>query len=109
MAIVNFGYTDGSGDYYISIDSGKCDGCSKCIDACPQGIFELGEDEADPLRDELVARVKEVPRKNLRYVCAACKPYLTSLIGVKTEASVREMKNLPCVAACDKEAIAHSW
>ena len=30
--IANYGYKDGSGDWFISIDTDRCNGCGKC---CP--------------------------------------------------------------------------
>jgi ferredoxin len=38
--IANYGYTDGSGDWYISIDTGKCNGCGRCVEACSEGVLE---------------------------------------------------------------------
>ena len=107
--LANYGYKDGSGEYFITLDTDKCDGCAACVSACPYGVFEVGEDLNDPFREEPVALVSDTQRKKLRYTCASCKPYLTSLTGVQTETSLREMKNLPCVAACEPGAIAHSW
>ena len=107
--LANYGYKDGSGDYFIAIDTDKCDGCGKCEKACPQGVFEMGPDDADPFRDEPVAKAAEGQRKKLRYVCAPCKQYLTSLSGVKTEESIKGMEKLPCVVACESGAISHSW
>lgn len=112
--LANWGYQDGSGDYFITIDTDKCDGCGKCVEACPQGVLEVGEDPADPLREEPVAFVSEAQRKKLKYTCSPCKTYLTSEGGGSASRSTpemlaRELKKLPCVAACDKEAITHSW
>lgn len=112
--LANWGYQDGSGEYFITIDTDKCDGCGKCADACPQNALEIGEDPADPLRDDPVAFVSEEQRKKLRYTCSPCKTYLTSAGGSAAsrpspETLARELKNLPCVAECEKEAITHSW
>ncbi len=112
--LANWGYQDGSGEYFITIDTDKCDGCGKCADACPQNVFGVGEDPADPLRDEPVAFVSEEQRKKLRFACSPCKTYLTSKGGnassrPSTEILARELKNLACVAACEKAAITHSW
>lgn len=101
--IAQYGYKDGSGVYYISIDTEKCNGCvdadsPKCVEACPSGVFEVGEDEIDPFREEPVAKVREEHRNKLRFSCAPCKP-----------ASGWDAEKLPCVAACPKGAIAHSW
>jgi ferredoxin len=90
--IANYGYTDGSGTYLISIDSGKCNGCGDCITACPQGLFEVAPDDYD----DMVARVKDEYRKDLKYLCGPCKP-------------VSGRKELPCISACKPGAITHSW
>ena len=94
--IANYGYKDGSGDYFISIDTDKCDGCGKCITACPVSIFEVGEDMNDPFREEPVASIKENERKKLKYICGPCKP-------------VSDRPPLPCMEACELGAINHSW
>jgi len=107
--LANYGYKDGSGEYFITIDTDKCDGCGACVTACREGVFEVGEDPNDPFREEPEAFATDAQRKKLRYTCAPCKPYLTSLAGITTEVSLREMKNLPCVAACETGAIVHSW
>ena len=107
--IANYGYRDGAGYFFISIDTDKCNGCGECVKACPRGVLELALNEVDPLSDALVAVVTEAQRKKIRYTCSPCKPYLTSLAGEQTELSLREMKKLPCVAVCEPEAIAHSW
>jgi len=92
----NYGYSDGSGDWYIRIDTKLCNACANCVDACPAGSFELTEDEHDPLSDELKACIKTAHRKSIKYVCSPCKP-------------VQDRPPLPCVAVCEVEAIAHSW
>jgi len=95
--IAHYGYKDGSGDWFIAIDTDKCDGCGKCVEACPAKIFEvLDEDPNDPLRDEPVVVVRDDKRKKIKYECGPCKP-----------ASNRPP--LPCVEACPTNAISHSW
>ncbi len=94
--IANFGYKDGSGEYFISIDTDKCDGCNDCIPVCPAGVLELRENDYDPLADDMMAAVTEVHRKKISYSCAPCKPDDRSA-------------ELPCVAACEPDAITHSW
>ncbi len=94
--IANYGYTDGSGDFFIAIDTDKCDGCKDCVPACPQGVFAVGEDPNDPLSEEPVAMVTDAQRKKLKYTCAACKPD-------------HDRPPLPCVQACKPLAISHSW
>ena len=94
--LANYGYKDGSGEFFITIDTDKCDGCKDCVPACPSAVFIVGEDPNDPLRDEPVAVVSEEQRKKLKYSCAPCKPD-------------RDRPQLPCVTACTPLAISHSW
>ncbi len=94
--LAHYGYKDGSGDYFITIDTDKCDGCGQCVEACPYRVLEVAEDQNDPFRQEPVAKVTEAERKKIKYTCAPCKP-------------VKEIKPLPCVQACKPEAITHSW
>lgn len=93
--IANYGYKDGSGEYYISIDTDKCIDCAAgraCLAGCPKGMFALMVDDYD---DEVV-EVKAEFRRSLGYDCADCKP--SSGRGA-----------LPCVSACTPGAIGHSW
>jgi Fe-S-cluster-containing hydrogenase component 2 len=91
--IVHYGYVDGSGEYFIVIDSGKCNGCNECVQNCPQKALELIMEFID-LEDKTVAAVTEQHRKKIRYTCAECKP--------------AENKT-PCVLACSKRAISCVW
>jgi ferredoxin len=91
----SYGYTDGAGDWYLIIDSDRCDGCAKCVDICPEGVLEVRENELDPMSDEPVAAVKNEHRKKIRYSCAPCRP------GCGAQPA-------PCVAACEPGAISHS-
>lgn len=94
--IANYGYTDGSGKYFISIDTDKCNGCGLCVEACPKRVLEVGEDPNDPLRDIPTVYVREETRKTLKYTCSSCKPIV-------------ERSPLPCVVVCENDAIKHSW
>ena len=87
--IIHYGYSDGSGEYYISIDAEKCNGCSKCVEECPQRALELGSVMVD-LEEKLVATVAEEYRRKIKYNCSPCKP---------------ETRKAPCVLVCEKEAI----
>jgi ferredoxin len=92
----NYGYEDGSGGFFITIDTDACNGCGDCVEACPAGLLEVGEDENDPLNDDQVATVVAAGRRKLESECSPCKP-----------ASGRP--ELPCVEACMPAAITHSW
>jgi ferredoxin len=93
--IANYGYKDGSGDYYISIDTDKCIDCpvgQACLSACPKQMFEIMTDDYD----DVVACIKQLNRRTLAYDCTDCKPsggYVS----------------LPCTTACTPGAIKHSW
>jgi Fe-S-cluster-containing hydrogenase component 2 len=90
----NYGFMDGSGEYYITIDTDLCVECAErsCVAACPLDMFEIIVDDYD---DE-VAAIKEVNRKKIKYDCGPCKP-------------VADRPPLPCVEACAPGAISHSW
>lgn len=92
----NYGYKDGSGEYFITIDTDLCNACRKCVEACPGNVFDVDEDQNDPLNDEEVAFVKDDERKKLKYTCGPCKP-------------ASDRPELPCVACCEPGAITHSW
>jgi len=94
--IANYGYTNGSGTYLITVNTEKCDGCGKCVSACPYGVLEIIENDFDPIGEGMMAAVTEEHRKKIRYECAPCKP-----VSGRTE--------LPCVKVCEREAIDHSW
>ena len=90
--IAHYGYTDASGEYYIIIDTDKCDGCEECVRVCPRGVFEVALDDYD----KAVARVKEDVVKSIRYVCPG--------YGGKC---INEENN--CHKACPYDAISHTW
>jgi NAD-dependent dihydropyrimidine dehydrogenase PreA subunit len=91
--ITYYGYSDGSGEYYIVVDSDKCSGCGKCLEKCPQKALQL-ETQFIDLEDKTVVAIKEEHRKKIKYTCAACKP---------------EINQAPCVLACKSEAVKCSW
>jgi NAD-dependent dihydropyrimidine dehydrogenase PreA subunit len=89
---VHYGYTDATGDYFISVDRNKCDGCKLCVSACPAAIFEMAVGDSGAPK----AAVRESARKRLAQLCPGhdkCK----AAIG-KT-----------CHVVCQPEAIGHSW
>jgi NAD-dependent dihydropyrimidine dehydrogenase PreA subunit len=91
--ITYYGYADGSGEYYIVVDSDKCTGCGKCVEACPQKALQLITEFID-LEDKTAAAISEDHRKKIHYTCGPCKP---------------EQNQTPCVLACDSKAIKCIW
>lgn len=94
--LAHYGYKDGSGEFFITIDTDLCDGCGDCVQVCPYGVMVVGEDENDPFRETPVASVAHSERKKLKYSCAPCKP-------------VNSITPPPCITACKQKAIKHSW
>jgi Fe-S-cluster-containing hydrogenase component 2 len=90
----HYGYKDGSGEYFITIETDACIDCvgMPCVKVCPTGVLEPYEDDYD----DLVVAVKEDFRRRLKYACAPCKP-------------VSDRLPLPCVEACPADTIEHSW
>ena len=88
------GYEDGSGRYYITVDTDRCTGCEDCVEACPADVLEMVEE--DPVEEDLVAAVRGAHRKQIKYSCAPCKPD-------------HDRPPLPCTTACNYNAITHSW
>jgi len=95
--LANYGYKDASGDFFITIDTDKCDGCGECVSVCPSQVFVvMDEDPMDPFRDEPVAVVADDKKNKLKYECNPCKP-------------ASDKPPLPCVDSCISVAISHSW
>jgi ferredoxin len=90
--IIHYGYEDGSGKYYVSIDAETCNACGACIEKCPQKILAFEEVLID-LDFKQAAVVKETERKKIKYSCGSC----------------HEGKDIPCVQACEKGAIVATW
>ena len=91
--ITHYGYIDGSGEYYIVIDSEKCNCCGKCVLNCPQSALKIETGFID-LEDKTVATVLEEHRKKIKYTCASCNP---------------ENNNTPCILSCETKAVQCVW
>ncbi len=91
----NYGFEDGTGTYYIQIDTDACIDCETrdCVEACPDKLFEIIEDDWE---DE-VASIREEMRNQIKTACASCKS--TEMAGAIP----------PCSASCSYGAIKHTW
>ena len=90
--IAHYGYADGSGEYYIIIDTEICDGCGECVKACPQKIFDVVPDDYD----KPVAIVKEEMITSVGYLCPGYHRVCLD-------------KEVNCHLVCQKGAISHTW
>ena len=89
---IQYGYNDGTGDYFVTIDSGKCDGCGECVSACPAAVFEvIAEDGRQPR-----AVVADKVRKRLSIVCPG-------------ESLCSSANQVNCQSACPRDAIGLTW
>ena len=91
--ITYYGYSDGSGEYYVVIDSSKCTGCGKCLEKCPQSALEIVTQFID-LEDKTVVAINEKIRKKIKYTCSKC---------------LFEGKIAPCSKVCEENAISTIW
>jgi len=89
---VHYGYSDATGDYFLTIDGRACDGCGRCVPVCPSGVLELGKTDHGVTQ----AMVKELVRKKLANVCPGHR-------------ACRAQHEVTCQTVCPGQAIAHSW
>jgi predicted CoA-substrate-specific enzyme activase len=87
---MNYGYSDGTGEYFITIDTTRCNGCGECIKVCPIKLFTATIDE----NNEAKATVKEEFRKRIATLCP----------GFPKCGSTPN-----CHTVCSQDAISHSW
>jgi len=84
-----YGYTDGSGSYFIVVDSDKCDGCGRCVVQCVNGVLQVAPVFID-LEDKSVVVVRDDCCNKIGYLCAQCRP---------------EENQAPCFLSCSVGAI----
>ncbi len=88
---INYGYSDGTGSYYITIDTGRCDGCGACADVCPADLLFLSCENG-----RTVATVKGEAIKRIAQLCP----------GIQF---CRSRQEKTCHGVCQANAISHSW
>jgi len=92
MSIGNYGYKDGSGDFFIVIDTDKCGDCKHgCIIACPEKMLILGEDINDPDNEMIIVDPKM--KKEIKYKCSPCARPCVSACGGRSGISVQITNN----------------
>jgi len=89
---INYGYTDATGDYFITVDTGLCNGCGECVKACPAGLFIMVDDDDGQPK----AEIKMEERKGLAFSCP----------GFDACSKTCEAN---CHSVCASNAISHSW
>lgn len=90
--IAHYGYRDGSGEYFVTVDAALCTTCAKCVPGCPAGALEMTE-VLIGLDEKAVAAVKESVRHSIKETCAGCD----------------HAGKAPCEAACAVKAIKITW
>jgi ferredoxin len=90
--IVHYGYRDAMGDFRITVDTDKCNGCGDCLEICPEDLFELEEDDYD----EIKIVVKQDLINKVGILCPG-------------EKKCQKINHLNCVEACREKAISMSW
>ena len=88
----NYGYADATGEYYLTIDTARCDGCGDCVPACPENILEIAPDDAS----ELKAIVRHEVAQLLAHACLGYEAYC-------------KRNEVNCHTACHADAIEHTW
>jgi nitrate reductase beta subunit len=90
--LANYGFEDGTGSYYISINESICAEClgKKCVEGCAPKVLEKRLNDFD---DEIVV-VKEDVCHMIQFTCGDCH---------------LQARPLPCELACGKGAVRFSW
>jgi predicted CoA-substrate-specific enzyme activase len=89
---IQFGYNDATGEYFITIDRGKCDGCGKCAAVCPARVYEIIQENGSKPK----AKVADNARKRLSIACPGKAACPNGTAG-------------NCMASCRGQAIELSW
>jgi predicted CoA-substrate-specific enzyme activase len=89
---IQYGYSDGTGEYFITVDTSLCSGCGECVEVCPAFLFALETNDAG--NDKAV--IKEEHRKKIASLCPGAD-------------ACRESNGKNCQSVCQPQAISHSW
>ena len=90
-----YGFEDGSGNYYIKINTNLCQKCKDkpCINSCPNTLFSKINDDYGTETIEIEAGRQH----SIQAACDNCKLVCHS------------NDTLPCHKACPYHAIEHTW
>ena len=88
----SYGYSDGTGEYFLTVDNSLCDGCGLCVPACPENVIALSPYD----NGENKAVVREELRRRLALACPGFE-------------ACRQDQPYNCHSACPHDAINHSW
>jgi len=91
-ARIAYGYSDGTGEYFITVDNSLCNGCGRCVPACPGGVLVMAQDG----NGDMKATVKETVRRRLAFACP----------GFQSCSRAHEAN---CHTVCPADAITHTW
>ena len=91
-ARIGYGYSDGTGEYFITVDNGHCNGCGKCVPVCPGNVLAMALDG----NGQMKAVVRESLRQSLAFACPGFE-------------SCNRAHPANCHTVCPGEAIRHSW
>jgi len=89
---IQYGYSDGTGEYFVTVDTALCTGCGECVEVCPADIFRLEPNDAG----EDKAVVKAETRKKLAVLCPGADACLAS-------------NGANCHSVCEPGAVEHTW
>jgi len=89
---IQYGYADATGNYFITVDRARCDGCGECVSVCPSSVFDVAQENGDQPK----AMVREEARNRLSLLCPGFGSCSKSL---KTN----------CHSVCQGNAISHTW
>ncbi len=88
----HYGYADGLGDYFIVIDTDKCNSCGECVSVCPSHLFATATDDYG----KVVVTVPELLTKKVGYLCPGL------------ERCGQRIKST-CRSICPEKAIRLTW
>jgi ferredoxin len=92
--IIQYGYTDATGEYYISINTDNCNGCEDCVNACPGNLLEMTIDDYD----NTVVKIRDEVVKTIGFLCPG------NQTGQREDSC-----HVACKAACPFDVFQHSW